>query len=644
YNLVAPGFVLNGVPDYGNKKDYAIKEIVAASKIANECQLNKGDAGYNVNNNNGSFFTDVRLGAKMHETVQGRTDVETLGNIAIDVASVAIDVLFPYAKRINDIVTVAGTMDNAVTVMNSTFPTQTTATLNISPDGKLVLSGEEIFANSKARQITQYGDLKTAALGNVKENGKYYLVGDKFICSFRIGETDDIKTRIEQSLCIGVGKLGESAKDKIGSGTNNFFLDGTGVVNVISTGTTSSKIFPQGENLFSFTPIASGYYTLSTDNALTVVTSVINIATGESVTAVSGKYYLDKGTSYRLKINSNEPCNASNLFSSLFYNLSINIYTESISLSEGRSVTIQAQKSYYCSFTPTVSGVYNFHADGNAQIEVGFGDFVADYSVEGTNPAFNYFFVAGTQYILRVTNKQADRQVSLAVSETTNITDGQSVLAYDGGSVRYYEFAPKKSGTYLFEVIGTIYVPIQVFNENKTVVSVFDSYGSSYSISANLNANGIYYILVGNNGSGGTLNINCVWRPLLAQDFSATFDQTTFIFSLSYTGADSINSLEITGYTLSIKGMETYNTSGQNFTGSLSWNIGDVPTEAGFFVVWGVKYVRENVTREYIGELSISDYTLTMSESNNWNNGGFTRLYINDGYGNNQTTSVTQLP
>lgn len=298
--------------EYKDVNVFYLTDIAVGAEILNEQELNKGDSGYAVSDDDGSFMIGTGYRLEAVEYVEGSYD---WGQVTSDLVEFA-------AKNV--VTTVIGALDVTGVFMNGIFygldiidivaSNYTSDSFTSVSGGDYYGSGRDELPNTKVGQIDEAGSLyKDAAVFLNEANGSNVWLGKGhtfeaiFEVSGSTGNDPGWKTVVQASVRVGINGLIEecSHQEAEFSGYTNTF-NSKKDKQLCEDETQEAYVMApiegavEGKDFFVFTPDETGFYTLDVSG------SGVNVDVARenkvSLTASGLGYLLEEGENYYITL------------------------------------------------------------------------------------------------------------------------------------------------------------------------------------------------------------------------------------------------------------------------------------------------------------------------------------------------------
>ncbi len=485
--------------EYKPVEKYYLKDITMGIALFNENELNYGDNGYNVIDDNGLFVIGydydfkacMRDGNRIIPITNDKVDVVQATKNTL-VWSLGWLKLIPKANTLSVIVT---QLIELADVVKSWYPDVTTGVPveyvvgekpHFNEDGVGTFQLKSYY-KSKATQLANYKDesgnpclVKTAVIpfDASVEGGAWYGVNDFAMGRFEVSNSSQTMPINQTRLVSDIGlKIMDSETKELvmfGTSTQHKTIGDPVYKDIRVEQEQKLNLLPNGTNYFKFNAEYASDYTFNIPNANGIMVKVNGAVVNGSVSLNAGEHKVEI-------INLTEE----KIFSSLTISPNAMYAPDN-----NKALTINANQTYLLKVT-SLAGVKQLCTNNNnILIEALFNSELEPYTLKGTispSALISHPFVEGTYYITIRNKLSSALEINFAITENiSSIALGiERIITMSGDNYSYVKFTASEGGSYVItlENNDNVELCVYVLDDNLSAKPVKG--GSFYTVQFN---------------------------------------------------------------------------------------------------------------------------------------------------------------
>ena len=482
---------------------FYLKNIAISANLLNEQELNVGDSGYDVADDEGSFFIGVGTNATATRYEHDSGDVGQFMHVSG--TTLVREIIGCVSAFIPPVAWVGCAWDMIAYVLN---------VKDYLPDDSFVETSyndlylSDDFPNSKSAQLEQGGGLyRSAAVAMAKGDADSYWfgIGNKFTAGFEVsnttGNTPGWRTVVERAIDMTVTSLLSDLPDA--TTTSDFYADAFNNIQVKSLAEDVSQeayiMAPDGdvlgEDWFSFVPAVTGFYSLEISGS-----GVDFVVTDEEVTGQaesSSRFFMEEGETYYITLTNT---------TSTLKRPTVKVSLAVIEADYGDSFTFTLPAG-----EDVVIGVDLLNAFTNVSVNGTGAEIVAYIDNNGIAHTVNHNSIdlraSDVERLVIEVAGNSEQTVTLAFSDLPEIVaDGETQVTVDG-TINYFKFVPQ-AGNYFFIYTASEAIATTLHTEDGSQIAV-DSGNDMYVVG--LTVGETYWLMLNYTGHGeGTIGIETI--------------------------------------------------------------------------------------------------------------------------------------
>ena len=482
---------------------FYLKNIAISANLLNEQELNVGDSGYDVADDEGSFFIGVGTNATATRYEHDSGDVGQFMHVSG--TTLVREIIGCVSAFIPPVAWVGCAWDMIAYVLN---------VKDYLPDDSFVETSyndlylSDDFPNSKSAQLEQGGGLyRSAAVAMAKgyADSYWFGIGNKFTAGFEVsnttGNTPGWRTVVERAIDMTVTSLLSDLPDA--TTTSDFYADAFNNIQVKSLAEDVSQeayiMAPDGdvlgEDWFSFVPAVTGFYSLEISGS-----GVDFVVTDEEVTGQaesSSRFFMEEGETYYITLTNT---------TSTLKRPTVKVSLAVIEADYGDSFTFTLPAG-----EDVVIGVDLLNAFTNVSVNGTGAEIVAYIDNNGIAHTVNHNSIdlraSDVERLVIEVAGNSEQTVTLAFSDLPEIVaDGETQVTVDG-TINYFKFVPQ-AGNYFFIYTASEAIATTLHTEDGSQIAV-DSGNDMYVVG--LTVGETYWLMLNYTGHGeGTIGIETI--------------------------------------------------------------------------------------------------------------------------------------
>ena len=482
---------------------FYLKNIAISANLLNEQELNVGDSGYDVADDEGSFFIGVGTNATATRYEHDSGDVGQFMHVSG--TTLVREIIGCVSAFIPPVAWVGCAWDMIAYVLN---------VKDYLPDDSFVETSyndlylSDDFPNSKSAQLEQGGGLyRSAAVAMAKGDADSYWfgIGNKFTAGFEVsnttGNTPGWRTVVERAIDMTVTSLLSDLPDA--TNTSDFYADAFNNIQVKSLAEDVAQeayiMAPDGdvlgEDWFSFVPAVTGFYSLEISGS-GVDLVVTNEEMAEQAESAFG-FLMEEGEIYYITLTNT---------TSTLKRPTVEVSIAVIEADYGDSFTFALPAE-----EDVAIGVDLLNAFTNVSVNGTGAEIVAYIDNNGITHAVNHNSIdlraSDVERLVIEVAGNSEQTVTLAFSDLPGIVaDGETQVTVDD-TINYFKFVPQ-SGNYFFIYTASAAIATTLHTEDGSQIAV-DSGNDMYVVG--LTVGETYWLMLNYTGHGeGTIVIETI--------------------------------------------------------------------------------------------------------------------------------------
>lgn len=482
---------------------FYLKNIAISANLLNEQELNVGDSGYDVADDEGSFFIGVGTNATATRYEHDSGDVGHFMHVSG--TTLVREIIGCVSAFIPQVAWVGCAWDMIAYILNIKDYLPDDSFVETSYND-LYLSDE--FPNSKSAQLEQGGGLyRSAAVAMAKGDADSYWfgVGNKFTAGFEVsnttGNAPGWRTVVERAIDMTVTSLLSDLPDA--ANTSDFYADAFNNIQVKSLAEDVSQeayiMVPdgdvRGEARFSFVPAVTGFYSLdiSGSGIDCVVTDEGRTEQAESAFG----FFMEEGETYYITLSNT---------TSTLKRPTVKMSLAVIEADYGDSFTFTLPAG-----EDVVIGVDLLNEFTNASVNGTGAEIVAYIDNNGIANTVNHNSIdlraSDVERLVIEVAGNSEQTVTLAFSDLPEIVADRETQVTVDGTINYFKFVPQ-AGNYFFIYTASEAIATTLHTEDGSQVAV-DSGNDMYVVG--LTVGETYWLMLTYTGHGeGTIGIETI--------------------------------------------------------------------------------------------------------------------------------------
>ena len=482
---------------------FYLKNIAISANLLNEQELNVGDSGYDVADDEGSFFIGVGTNATATRYEHDSGDVGHFMHVSG--TTLVREIIGCVSAFIPQVAWVGCAWDMIAYILNVKDYLPDDSFVETSYND-LYLSDE--FPNSKSAQLEQGGGLyRSAAVAMAKGDADSYWfgVGNKFTAGFEVsnttGNTPGWRTVVERAIDMTVTSLLSDLPDA--TSTSDFYADTFNIIRIKSLAEDVSQeayiMAPDGdvlgEDWFSFVPTVTGFYSLEISGS--GVDLVVTDEEMEEQEESGFGFFMEEGEIYYITLSNT---------TSTLKRPTVEVSLAVIEADYGDSFTFTLPAG-----EDVVIGVDLLNAFTNVSVNGTGAEIVAYIDNNGIAHTVNHNSIdlraSDVERLVIEVAGNSEQTVTLAFSDLPEIVaDGETQVTVDG-TINYFKFVPQ-AGNYFFIYTASEAIATTLHTEDGSQVAV-DSGNDMYVVG--LTVGETYWLMLNYTGHGeGTIGIETI--------------------------------------------------------------------------------------------------------------------------------------
>ena len=492
--------------EYKDVNIFFLTDVVFGAEIRNEQDLNKGDAGYDVTKDSGSFMIGTGYNIKAVEYVDDSFDWGGAGNDAASfVAKKAVSAAIGAIPGVGSLLNGVGEYLDLILTIDNNY---TSASFEYIEDGNYYGTARSGLPNTKVGQIEQAGMLyRDACVYMNAENGSDIWIGSghEFEAIFEIsgstGNSPGWSGVAYAGISLGIdGLIEECSRPTAEYGTYTGIFNSKRYKLLTEDASQEAYIMAPdgdvlGEDRFSFVPAVTGFYSLEISGS-----GVDFVVTDEEVTGQaesSSRFFMEEGETYYITLN-----NTTSTLKRPMVEVSLAV----IEADYGDSFTFTLPAG-----EDVVIGVDLLNAFTNVSVNGTGAEIVAYIDNNGIAHTVNHNSIdlraSDVERLVIEVAGNSEQTVTLAFSDLPEIVaDGETQVTVDG-TINYFKFVPQ-AGNYFFIYTASEAIATTLHTEDGSQVAV-DSGNDMYVVG--LTVGETYWLMLNYTGHGeGTIGIETI--------------------------------------------------------------------------------------------------------------------------------------